>query len=65
MALKRIAYRWRGDKMYKAFSKLRDYAEAVRIKELEFQAYYTRTLTPTSKDAKKKKASLDDRPARR
>jgi len=65
MALKRIAYRWRGDKMYKAFSKLRDYAEAVRIKELEFQAYYTRTLTPTSKDSKKKKASLDDRPARR
>jgi len=51
--------------MYKAFSKLRDYAEAVRIKELEFQAYYTRTLTPTSKDSKKKKASLDDRPARR
>ena len=52
--------------MYKAFSKLRDYAEAVRIKELEFQAYYTRTLTPTSKDSKKKKkASLDDKPARR
>lgn len=47
MALHRIALRWKKNRLYKSFSKLRDYAEAIRIKELEFQAYYTRQLTPS------------------
>ena len=37
MALRRMALRWLKKRVYKAFTKLRDYAEAVRIKELEFQ----------------------------
>jgi hypothetical protein len=49
MLLKRVALRWKKDKAYKLLVKLRDYAEAKRIKDLEFQAYLTKTKTPTSR----------------
>merc|ERR1711865_701383 len=47
--MKRVALRWKKDKAYKLLVKLRDYAEAKRIKDLEFQAYLTKTKTPTSR----------------
>jgi DNA repair exonuclease SbcCD ATPase subunit len=49
MIMKRVALRWKKDKAYKLLVKLRDYAEAKRIKDLEFQAYLTKTKTPTSR----------------
>merc|ERR1712188_166106 len=51
MLMKRVALRWKKDKAYKLLVKLRDYAEAKRIKDLEFQAYLTKTKTssPTSR----------------
>merc|ERR1711934_1104594 len=49
MLLRRVALRWKKDKAYKMLVKLRDYAEAKRIKALEFQAYLTKTRTPTRK----------------
>merc|ERR1711865_225433 len=47
--MKRVALRWKKDKAYKLLVKLRDYAEAQRIKKLEFQAYLTKSKTPTSR----------------
>merc|ERR1712194_181556 len=49
MIMRRVALRWKKDKAYKLLVKLRDYAEAKRIKDLEFQAYLTKTKTPTSR----------------
>ena len=43
MLLRRVALRWKKDKAYKMLVKLRDFAEAKRIKELEKQAYQTVT----------------------
>merc|ERR1711998_24745 len=51
MIMRRVALKWKKDKAYKLLVKLRDYAEAERIKDLEFQAYLTKTKTssPTSR----------------
>merc|ERR1711918_191499 len=47
MIMKRVALKWKKDKAYKLLVKLRDYAEAKRIKDLEFQAYLTKSKTET------------------
>jgi len=49
MIMKRVALRWKKDKAYKLLVKLRDYAEAKRIKDLEFQAYLTKTKSPSGR----------------
>jgi len=39
----RVRAKWTGDQKVASFSKWRDYAEAMHIRELEFQAYLTKT----------------------
>jgi hypothetical protein len=47
--IKRITMKWKGDKVMAMFNKWRDYAEAKRIKELEFQAYLVNQNTRSPK----------------